>query len=1318
MFHSDQFGELAASFIPSLLRREFGLNPRRNMGSERIGEYAALLWVDICEFSPMANRLMQDRLRGVERLSHILQDHYEQLLTTISLFGGEPISFAGDSVLAAWPCSAEHLPEATKIASACAQAILAEKAVYDDLGKPLVFHLIVAAGTCQLFELGGINGQWTFTLLGEAMSDLRLTARNRAPNEVLLSKNALVKLGSVIRSRAVAHESAILVDLVQVIQPFIGQPPPLLPETFESLKAYIPPSVAIRLDQERLKWIAELRPVTIVFVQLLDFAAETSNAAERLQQTVEIAMTIVLRHDGLLTQIWVDEKAANLLICFGPPPAEHADNPARGLRTASNLQITLHKAGFRNSIGVATGRGFCGLVGNNLLRQYTVIGDVVNLAARLAALSNDCVYCDDATRKGALNAFDFKDPQYVTVKGKDGQIAIWEPQPITTNRKNIQLLPMIGRQKELALLTDARQATQAGDHVAFIVEGPSGSGKSRLLTEFRNRTNASQYRILSSAGDQVERGVLYQAWRSIFSDLLGINASDDTLDKQHTVLNVIGVENADRACLLNILLPLDFPESESVRALSSQQRSTATHEFLVQLVGQSAATGPMAILIDDAHWMDTASWALATDIFNQVPACLLICTVLSYDGSQDAKQLLKAGAIQLRLTTFSDNELDQLISDKLGVSHTPAEVTSLIRSLVKGNVLFCLELTQSLLDEKTVLVNDGVCTLTPGISTGHLQLPETIQGVVRRRIDSLSPGPELALKVASVAGQRFAIPLIQHIYPIYRERELVPIYLKEDNMVGLLIDDLVDSVNGYTFNNSITRDVAYDMMLFEQRQHLHLDTASWLEQTFRENLTPHFARLAYHWEGAGNYEKAADYLEKEAIRSFSAGYARQSIDFGLRGVALFGIRLERTPAEIGPRIGENMAAIGALLAGRSAADLVRLKPLDDPHIERVLSLLLRNAPFAHQSQQIELYALITITGLRITLENGNGLAAPDVYSLYSVIHSALTGDRPTAVSWSQLAMDLSRPKGGAVYCRAAFVHAWFHNHWIHPLSQSLPLSLAGADVGFASGEILFACFNLSAYVVHLAAIGRPLQEVMDAARSHSLLNGRRVFNAAFHLVHELQVAKALAGLTSSLTSLTDDEYDETQDLASFCDTELANQIGYYFISKVKLHTHIGDWQGALAWAARAMPYLSAVAGQTGEIDLVQFQGLALLTGAMESSGDTALNLLTESEAAIHTLRSWTKNCPANFEHKALLLEAVRAGVVGRADEADSLFEQAANLAQTAGFSNDVALAYEYRLHMQHRANKPHTALEMAIKSYRAWGAEGKVAYLMSRYTTH
>jgi len=1313
---NDTSNQLAASFIPALLRRQFANDPARKAGSKLSGDHSALLWIDICAFSPLSNRLIQDHIRGVERLSKILRNHYEKLLDAITEYSGEPIVFAGDGLLAAWPCDFDSIKQAIQNASACAHAVLALEKATDDRGDALLLHIVVAGGTCRLLELGGVDGRWMFTYVGEALSDLSMAAKNRAPGQILLSKNALKFLGPTVHAALVDYEAAILKNIIKPATLIKSSGIELSLENIETLHAYVPKPIIFRLDSERLQWIDELRPVTVVFMQLPEFASDAADAVQRLQRSAEIAMPVILKHDGLLIQVWVDEKAANFLICFGPPPASHDNNPVRGVRTALDLRATFSEAGFKNCIGVATGGAFCGILGNDMLRQYTVIGDVVNLGARFAELKNDSVYCDATTKKGCRDEFDFKDLQMVTIRGKDEPVAIWELQRSVSFKTSLRArLPMIGRHAELSYLLEYLKQSVAGGQVSLVVEGDSGIGKTRLMADFKTRAVASGQRILMGVGDRIERGIPYRSWRGIFSSLLGLDTVSGLKAQQTVALRYLRPEKEGQACLLNVVLPLNLPDSDTIMSLSGQQRVSASHNLLLQLIMEAASAQPLVIIIDDAQWMDEASWRLAADITGTIPNCFLICSVQSMEGLSDIRLLLNAGASTLLLKGLPDEFQDKLICAFLGIKQVPEQIASLVWRLAKGNPFFCLELTQALLDEGAIVVKDGICHIATVVDTEHLPLPETIQGAVRRRIDSLSPGPELALKVASVAGLRFATELIKNVYPIKHEAEGVTEHLDEDSRFGLILRETVDGFEGYSFNNSITRDVTYGMMLFEQRQRLHRKIAEWYEQALHENLSPFFARLAYHWQEAGESEKAAGYFEKEAIRLFSAGYAKQSVDLGLRGVALLKVIIERDPAEIGKKISENMGSIAILMAGRSPADLIHLNEVDDNSIERVLWMLLRIAPFAFQSQQIELYALITITCLRITLEHGNGAAAADVYSLYSVIHGALTGDRKAANAWSQLAIDLDRQNGGAAYSRVAFVHTWFHNHWVNHLSDSFSIALSGAKSGFDSGEILFACFNLTSYVVYLAAAGRPINEVINSARAHLAQNNRRVANAVFTLITELQIAKAFAGLTEHPLVLTDEEYDEERDIAYICETEFGNQIGTYMVGKIKLHTHFGDWAGALDLVKRMTPVLPAITGQTAEVELVQYHALAAMCGAIESSADLTGLLLEEAQSKINTMRNWADMCSPNFLHKALLLEAFYEGVCGNPDAAQMLFEQAAKSASANGYLNDLALVHEYHTMIQQRNGNVLTAFEPALNAYQQWGAIGKVTYLKNKY---
>ena len=543
-------------------------------------------------------------------------------------------------------------------------------------------------------------------------------------------------------------------------------------------------------------------------------------------------------------------------------------------------------------------------------------------------------------------------------------------------------------------------------------------------------------------------------------------------------------------------------------------------------------------------------------------------------------------------------------------------------------------------------------------------------------------------------------------------------HLALHDRVGFLLAEQVDERDGYAFRHGIIRDVAYGLMLYAQRRPLHREIALWNEAASASNRSRVYVLLAFHWEAAGETARAADYLRLEAERVFGAGLVRQSIEIGLRGARLLGGDLPTDSAGLHAAIGQELEWIGKLLGDRRPDQLAGLPPLTDERAGQLIHLLLVLAPFAHQSEQLELFALMGCTCLRLTLEHGNGPLAPDVYSMYSVVYGALTGDRDTAAVWSRLGLSLLKGERAAGFARCGFIHAWFHNHWVAPLGEGIALADAAAEAGLGDNEVIYGCFSLSASVVLKAAAGRPLAEVTADARSHMERNGRRVLNAHYHLVLELQFAKALAGLTSGPLALGDAEYDDARDISSIVDTNLSNQIGYYYVTMVKLHLFAADWSGALEWAARAHPMLPYFGGQAAEFELSQYRGLAALAAAAFGAARGKQALVQEGRDCLERLRGWDARNPAVFRHKADLLDGLLQAATGRETDAARLLVNAAEAAAAGGFLHDAGLAHEYLARCRRLAGDGAGAATAAVAArdvFRVWGAGAKVRLLETEF---
>ncbi len=1309
--------ELAISFVPAILRKKYNDSRQQAENNYIKEDHAALLWIDICNFSPLCNRLMKDTVNGVEKITGILHSHYDFLLSIVKQYGGQPIFFAGDGVMSAWPGDKKTAEESVQLAACCANKIISKRNTFNDNGELLSLHAIVSVGPWQMTELEGIKGKRLYSFFGEVFSTLTLSSKNKAPNQVLISNNALACLGKEFKSKPVEYDTSILSDFPEQLprqeQSFID----LSEKVIQQLKSFVPQTLAFPLNKERLEWIAELRPVTILFVRRPKKSESAAVNVNQLHESVSLVKSLVLKYDGLLNQVWMDEKESNMLICFGPPPSAHNDNPERAVRLAFEIHNLLQKSGFENSIGVSTGMAYCGILGNNSLRQYTVIGDVVNLSAHITVMKNNIIYCDKATFSTTAKTVKYSGPFMEKIKSRTEPIPLYLPESLLTDdAKSLHLLS-VGRTNEMNVLLDTFNHVSFGKNACIIIEGESGMGKTKLLEDFSAQIALDDCIVLSGSGDFIFRNTPYSVMGSIFSTLLGLN--DVVPGKnQKEKLREIELMYGSRACLLNAVFQSDFPESEEIKNLTGSQKVAATHDFLLNLLEDESKLHPVVIIIDDAQWVDETTWNLLESVNSKLEKCLVILSLPETESISRLKNLKLKNTERIRLKELPDEDQEKIICARLGVTNISPEVLGLIKKIAKGNPFFCAELAGSLLEQELLVFKNDSCFLTDDASTNELSLPETVRGAVRRRIDRIDPGSQLSLKVASVVGNRFPSMIVRNIYPIESDRRSVSAYLKDVKLAGFTTDLIVDKLDGYRFNNATVAEVAYEMTLNEQRKLLHRETAEWYETHFREDLPAFYVRLAHHWAKAGDKNKAATYNEKEAIRLFRLGFVKQALDVGLEGVGMLDLNIERDPAAIGQKIGEHLAAIANLMSNRSIESLIDHKKLEDQNSGNIIKLLLELSPFAHQSQQVELFALMSIICLRITLEQGNGESAAEVYSMYSIIHKALTGDSTTAFAWSNLALAVDAKNNNSLQARVNFIHCWFIAHWMVPIRELIPLAERGADAGFKAGDILFACFDLSLCVVLKSAAGVHLDEVIETAQIHSLRNNQAVINAAFHLMHEEQVAKAFQGRTDSYTSLTDEKFDETNNIASICNTDLYNQIGYYLVSKLKLNAHFGNWREAIEWGDKALPVLPAFANQPGHFELEQYYTLVSIYRAAETDGDVAANFSNKANAGIETMKTWATLCPENFLHKALLLQAVREGFNGDAGEAVKLFEQAAEKATTSDFIQDCGLAYEHMARMQKRLGSDYKkAVGKAMDAYTKWGADGKVAYLKSEFGT-
>ena len=245
----------------------------------------------------------------------------------------------------------------------------------------LSLKLAIGAGDLATVTLGGVFNRWEFMIAGVPLAQVGASNDRAQAGQILLSPEAWKRVQDKCTGQEVTdgHVRLEAVRAPVPVQP--ADPPDPAPEAAAALRAFIPGAIRSRLDAGQTDWLAELRHVTVLFINLPDFKYGTPIA--QAQEAMATLQTNLYRYEGSINKISVDDKGTSLIAALGLPPLAHEDDATRGVRAALAIQEELRRLSFRSAIGVTTGMVFCGSVGSDRRREYTLMGDVVNLSARL-----------------------------------------------------------------------------------------------------------------------------------------------------------------------------------------------------------------------------------------------------------------------------------------------------------------------------------------------------------------------------------------------------------------------------------------------------------------------------------------------------------------------------------------------------------------------------------------------------------------------------------------------------------------------------------------------------------------------------------------------------------------------------------------------------------------------------------------------------------------------------------------------------------------------------------------------------------------------
>lgn len=873
---------------------------RRLLAGRRAGDPAAArepiagaaIFVDVAGFSRLTEQLAQQGPAGAEILSGMLNAHFSRFTALVEEHGGDVQYFAGDAALAIWPAAPGGLGDAVRAATRCALALRDALHGAEPLpGFTLRLRAGVGAGPMTQFALGGYRGAWLGLVVGDAIRQSGWASGVVPPGEIAVSPDALSAAGDGIQG---STDSTGLLHVTRTDgSPSIDTTSPASPQVEPSLlRASVPDVVRERLEAGHAEWLAEFRRVSMVFVNLRTPPEDLGSARDVLQQLVERAQRTVAHYEGTLYQVLQDDKGVSVVAAFGLPPFGGERAAVRAVDAGKALHREFTALSFGPSVGVATGRSFCGACGGATRRQYTVVGSTINLAARLMQLAEGGVVCDDATRQdvGALASFETLPP--ARVKGWEEPVDLFAPRSrgdVAPPQRQGRFIA--GRETEQRVLGGMLDGLREGRGGLVWIEGEAGIGKSHLLGDTMARAAASGVRVLAGTGDSVERTTTYFAWRDVLLRLLDADRSTP-LDRLRAAVQreLAGdAESLDRLALLNPLLRADFPESDATRPLQAQARADGAESLTVHLFQRAARRAPLLLVLDDMHWLESTSLDLASAVARRVPEVMVVLASrpLEEPRATSVRRLVEAtGGRLLPLGPLGVDDLPALLAHRLGIRDLPPELVAFVLDRAEGHPFHSEELVLSMRDRELIRIEDGICRLTDPAALQAAAFPDSVHGVVSSRIDRLDVDEQLMLKAASVIGRVFELDLLQDIYPVPADLPRLRPGLERLAAVDLTQVEAPDPHPAWQFRHAIVQDVAYESLPFGQRRQLHRAVAEWYETHRPEDMAALAPLLAHHWDRAQEPARAVPYLELAGRRAVESFANREAIGFLGRAVEI------------------------------------------------------------------------------------------------------------------------------------------------------------------------------------------------------------------------------------------------------------------------------------------------------------------------------------------------------------------------------------------------------------------------------------------------
>lgn len=798
-----------------------------------------MVFVDISGFTKLSERLATHGREGAEQVTDAIEGCFTALLSVAYANGGGLIKFGGDALLLLFDGEG-HVARAARSA-VWMRRMLREVGRVELPGARLQLRMSVGmhSGRFALFLVGRSHRELLAT--GPAWTRTVEMEHAAEAGEILVSPEsaALLPVRCIGRQKGPGHL-------------LVREPRDVLPIVDTAVDERIPEgtarclSVAVREHVLAGGGAPEHRPVTVAFVRFegtdgMLRSKGTVTTSLALEEMVEQVQDAVDHHGVCFLGSDVDADGGKIILTAGAPSVTGNDEERMllALRRIVGAQIRIPLR-----IGANRGAVFAGDIGPAYRRTYTVMGDAVNLAARLMAKARPGeVYATADVLDRSTTRFDVAELEPFSVKGKARPVQAWSVGAAVGGRhreRAAERYPLAGRERELEVLVGALDAAARGRGRLIEIVGEPGIGKTRMLEELRER--AGEIRMLHATAEAYTSSTPYAVWRELLREILGVgweDPDDAVIERLYPTVEA-DPELLPWLPLLAGVLDVDMAPTLEVEMLAPEFVRPRINQTVGRFLGDLLDTTTL-IEIEDAHFMDPASadlLAALADGLTERPWLALVTR-----RETDSGFVASPGPLveSLRPGPLTQDQAITLAGAATEATPLLPHDLQMVADRSAGNPQFLLDLVRAR-------------------ASGSM-LPDSVEAAAMVQIDQLAPEDRVVVRRASVLGLSFHP---RSVVDLFEEGERMPDGATWVRLSGLLEED----GQGYLrFRRAIVRDAAYAGLPFRTRRRLHAMAGARLEREMGEEVDEAAGILSLHSFMAEEHQKAWRYARVAGERA-------------------------------------------------------------------------------------------------------------------------------------------------------------------------------------------------------------------------------------------------------------------------------------------------------------------------------------------------------------------------------------------------------------------------------------------------------------------